>query len=122
MPYELVYRAVTERATITPRVLLRAGRCYRLTGYAQEMCSALGFIAGLRNGHMQEHLRSTRACDCAEAPGTEYTQNDRVVFTAAVRDCPLSLAESPALSVHAETSRLCVERLRWVGMLLWPCC
>ena len=63
MPYELVYRAVTERATITLRVLLRAGRCYRLTGYAQEMCSALGFIAGLRNGHMQEHL-STRACDC----------------------------------------------------------
>ena len=76
-----MYGSTMSHATITLRVLLRADRCYRLVECAQEMCSALSFIAGLRNGRMQEHLADARMA--AEAHSTVHTRNGRVVFAAA---------------------------------------
>ena len=62
--------------------MLCTGRCYMLAYYAQEICSALGFIAGLRNGRVREYLAHT--LETAEANGAVHTQNGRAIFTAAL--------------------------------------
>jgi hypothetical protein len=107
----LVYEAVAGCATMTLRVLLRASRCCRRADYAQEGCSTLGFMAGLRNDRMREHLANSLRTD--EAHGTVHMGNGHMIFTAAIRDRLRSLAASPALSVSAETCKLCVDMLRW---------
>ena len=71
----------------------------------------LGFIAGLRCGHVRKHL--AHALVSAEAHGTVRTGNGRIIFTTAMRDRLQLPAASHVLSVRAETKKLYVNTLRW---------
>ena len=54
----------------------------------------------------------TRPCDCL-GHGMVHTRNGHVVFTPAIPDRLRLPAASPALSVCADMSKMCVDTLRW---------